>query len=85
MWVFATEPVVHLATVANMPLGVDEITVAGGLKGAPIEMVKAKTSDILVPANAEIIVEGEVLPGEVDDEGPFGEFAGYMGDRKSVV
>jgi 4-hydroxy-3-polyprenylbenzoate decarboxylase len=78
-WVFATEPAIHLATVANMPLGVDEITVAGGLKGEPIELVRAKTVDLLVPANAEIIIEGEVLPDQVDDEGPFGEFAGYMG------
>lgn len=78
-WVVAAEPVVHLATVLNMPHGVDEITVAGGLKGEPVEMVKAKTSDILVPANAEIIIEGEVIPNEYGDEGPFGEFAGYMG------
>ena len=77
-WVVATEPVIHLAAVANMPLGVDEITVAGGLKGEPIELVKAKTVDLMVPANAEIIIEGEVLD-EMDEEGPFGEFAGYMG------
>ncbi len=78
-WVVATEPVIHLATVANLPVGVDEITTAGGLKGEPVELVRAKTSDILVPANAEIIIEGEVLPDEFADEGPFGEFAGYMG------
>ena len=77
-WVVATEPVIHLAAVANMPLGVDEITVAGGLKGEPIELVKARTVDLMVPANAEFIIEGEVLD-EMDDEGPFGEFAGYMG------
>ena len=78
-WVVATEPVIHLATVANMPLGVDEITVAGGLKGEPIDIVKCATSDIMVPANSEFIIEGEILPGEYADEGPFGEFAGYMG------
>jgi 4-hydroxy-3-polyprenylbenzoate decarboxylase len=76
-WVVATEPVIHLATVANMPPGVDEITVAGGLKGEPIELVKAKTVDLMVPANAEMIIEGEVLD-EFEEEGPFGEFAGYM-------
>lgn len=86
-WVVAAEPVIHLATVANLPLGVDEITVAGGLKGEPIELVKAKTSDLLVPANAEIVIEGELRPGEFDKEGPFGEFAGYMGpiDDKPVA
>src|SRR5271163_2381186 len=77
-WVIAAEPAVHLATVANLKYGQDEIELAGGLKGAPIELVRAKTVDLLVPASAEIIIEGEVLPGETAPEGPFGEFAGYM-------
>jgi 4-hydroxy-3-polyprenylbenzoate decarboxylase len=78
-WVIAAEPAVHLATVANLPYGKDEIELAGGLKGEPIELVRCKTNDLRVPANAEIIIEGEIKPGEFDDEGPFGEFAGYMG------
>lgn len=78
-WVIGAEPAVHFATVANMPFDEDEISIAGGLKGAPVELVKCKTNDLLVPANAEIIIEGVVLPGEFGDEGPFGEFAGYMG------
>ncbi len=78
-WVIATEPVVHLATVANLAYGRDEIELAGGLKGEPIDLVKCKTNDLLVPANSEIIVEAEIAPGEEDNEGPFGEFAGYMG------
>jgi len=78
-WVIATEPVVHLATVANLPYGKAEIELAGGLKGEAIELVRCKTSDLHVPATAEIIIEGEIKPGDVDDEGPFGEFAGYMG------
>ncbi len=77
-WVVATDPVVHLASVANLPIGIDEISVAGGLKGEPVDVVRAKTSDLLVPANAEFIIEGEVLPGETAVEGPFGESAGYM-------
>ncbi len=78
-WVIATEPVIHLATVANLPYGRDEIELAGGLKGEPIELVRCKTTDLKVPANAEIIIEAEIAPGETDDEGPFGEFAGFMG------
>ena len=78
-WVIATEPAVHLATVANLPYGKDEIEFAGGLKGEPIELVRCKTIDIQVPANSEIVIEGEVAPGEFEDEGPFGEFAGVMG------
>ena len=79
-WVIGAEPAVYLAAVANLPMGVDELTVAGGLKGAPVEVVRAKTSDLLVPASAEIIIEGEVLPGAMVPEGPFGESAGYMSD-----
>ena len=78
-WVIATEPAVHLATVANLPPGKDEIEFAGGLKGEPIELVRCKTIDLEVPANSEIVIEGEIAPGEVEDEGPFGEFAGVMG------
>ncbi len=78
-WVIATEPVIHLATVANLPPGRDEIELAGALKGEPIRLVRCKTIDLAVPANAEFIIEAEIAPGETDDEGPFGEFAGFMG------
>ncbi|HML14084.1 MAG TPA: UbiD family decarboxylase [Xanthobacteraceae bacterium] len=78
-WVIATEPAVHLATVANLPYGKDEMDFAGGLKGEPIDLVRTKSIDLLAPANSEIIIEGEVRPGELEDEGPFGEFAGVMG------
>lgn len=86
-WVIAAEPAVHLATVANLAYGQDEIDLAGGLVGAPIEMVKCVTSDLLVPASAEIVIEGEAHVGELDGEGPFGEFAGYMGpvEQRPVV
>jgi UbiD family decarboxylase len=79
VWITAAEPAVHLATVGNLPYGKDEIEFAGGLKGEPIELVRCKTNDLLVPAMAEIIIEGEITPDDYDDEGPFGEFAGYMG------
>ncbi|HXP74090.1 MAG TPA: UbiD family decarboxylase [Stellaceae bacterium] len=78
-WVIGADPAVLLAATAKLPYGVNEATIAGGLTGAPIELVKAKTVDLMVPANAEFIIEGEVIPGEIAQEGPFGEFAGYMG------
>lgn len=86
-WVIATEPAVHLATVANLAYGKNEMDFAGGLKGEPIELVRCKTVDLHVPATAEFIIEGEIAPGEFDDEGPFGEFAGYMGPvgKRSVA
>jgi UbiD family decarboxylase len=78
-WVIGAEPVVHFSAVANVQYGVDEMTIAGGLKGEPVEVVKAKTIDLLVPASAEYVIEAEIRPGDLDQEGPFGEFAGYMG------
>jgi 4-hydroxy-3-polyprenylbenzoate decarboxylase len=60
-------------------LGEDELAYAGGFKGKPIELVKCETSDILVPAQAEMIIEGEIPTTEVEDEGPYGEMFGYMG------
>jgi len=86
-WVIGAPPAVHLATVANLPYGADDIALAGGMMGEAVDMVKCRTVDLLVPADAEIIVEGEIHPGETDMEGPFGEFAGYMGpvDRRPVV
>ncbi|MDR2885069.1 MAG: UbiD family decarboxylase [Deferribacteraceae bacterium] len=86
-WVILTEPTIHLATVANLPYGQDEIELAGGLKGEAIDLVPCKMSDLLVPANSEIVIEGELTEGEFGDEGPFGEFAGFMGpvERKPVA
>jgi 4-hydroxy-3-polyprenylbenzoate decarboxylase len=78
-WVVGGEPVIPMAAVANVPYEVDEFGIAGALQGEPVELVRAKSIDLLVPANAEIVIEGEILPGEMAEEGPFGEFAGYMG------
>ena len=78
-WVVGADPAVLLSSTAKMPYGVNEIEVAGGLTGTAVEMVQASSVDLLVPANAEFIIEGEVMPGETAKEGPFGEFAGYMG------
>jgi UbiD family decarboxylase len=78
-WVVGADPAVLLSATARMPYGVNEAEIAGGLTGAPVEMVQASNVDLLVPANAEFIIEGEVMPGEIAKEGPFGEFAGYMG------
>ncbi len=72
------DPLSTLAACNPVEYGVNEVEVAGGLRGEPIELVKCETSDLLVPANAEIIIEGEVLPEERRDEGPFGEYTGYM-------
>ncbi|ARN73393.1 UbiD family decarboxylase [Oceanicoccus sagamiensis] len=63
---------------------VDELAVAGGLRGKALEVVKSETNDLIIPAHAEIVIEGEVrfdLPPQ--PEGPFGEMMGYMGPQKA--
>lgn len=71
------DPATMYAATAPLPYGVDEILFAGFLRGAPVEIVKSELSDILVPAHAEIILEGEVDLAELVDEGPFGDHTGY--------
>lgn len=64
----------------------EEFYLMGSLAGAPMEVVGAETLDLKVPARAEMIIEGEILPFERVDEGPFGEFTGYsLGSRKREV
>lgn len=61
----------------SIPAGETEADVAGGLRRAPHELVECETNDLLVPATAEIVLEGHVRPYERWDEGPFGEATGY--------
>jgi len=64
----------------------DEIEVMSRLMQEPIEIVPCETLDLKVPARAEIIIEGEILPNIREDEGPFGEFTGYsLGKREREV
>ncbi len=78
--VLGPDPAVGLCSVSRIVYGVDELAVAGGLRGAPLDVVKCVTSDLPVPATAEIVIEGEILP-ELEEEGPFGEYTGYMGPK----
>ena len=65
---------------------VDELAMAGGMRGKALEVVKSDTNDMLVPAHAEMIVEGEVpLQEPLQPEGPFGEMFGYLGPQKEAV
>ena len=71
------DPVTIWAGSMPLPPGIDEIMVAGILRQQAVEMVKCKTSDLEVPAHAEIVLEGYVVPGENRSEGPFGDHTGY--------
>jgi 2,5-furandicarboxylate decarboxylase 1 len=76
-------PFEMLAASYKAPIDMDEYAVAGGLHGSPVPLVKCKTVDLEVPADAELVLEGELLPiGWTADEGPFGEFSQITGDVK---
>ncbi|MBE0428648.1 MAG: menaquinone biosynthesis decarboxylase [Thermoleophilia bacterium] len=72
-----TDPATTYAATAPLPRGIDEMMLAGFLKGSPVEMVACKTVDMEVPATAEIVLEGFVKKGELRREGPFGDHTGY--------
>jgi UbiD family decarboxylase len=76
--VLGAPPSISFASVQKLPETVDEIHVAGGLVGAPINVVKAKTVDLLVPAEAEIVVEGFIDTEYLEPEAPFGESHGHV-------
>jgi 4-hydroxy-3-polyprenylbenzoate decarboxylase len=71
-------PSVGYCSVVDYPVDVDELSMAGGLAGEPLEVVKCKSVDLEVPAYAEIVIEGEINTSELEKEGPFGESIGYM-------
>ena len=70
-------PSIFLAACASVPYDADEITVASQIEGRPVPMRRARTLDLSVPAEAEIVIEGRILPHVRRPEGPFGEFMGY--------
>jgi 2,5-furandicarboxylate decarboxylase 1 len=79
--VIGVDPLTLLSSQAIAPIDFDELTIAGALHGAPLPVVKCITSELRVPAEAEIVVEGRLLPNVRELEGPFGEFPQYYGER----
>lgn len=71
------DPALIYAASAPLPPGLDEVVFAGWLRGSGVEMVKCRTIDLEVPAQAEIVLEGRVDPAERRLEGPFGDHTGY--------
>ncbi len=80
--VIGAAPNIGYVSVSQLPTDVDELTIAGGIAGEPIELVKCKTVDLEVPAHAEIVIEGEISTEELEPEAPFGEASGYVGQRE---
>ena len=79
--VIGVHPACILASQAIAAIDEDEMEIAGALLGHPIEMVKCRTNQVRVPAHAEIVIEGRILPKVREPEGPFGEFPQYYGPR----
>jgi 2,5-furandicarboxylate decarboxylase 1 len=71
------DPIIAYTCQAQLPDDINDWTVAGGLRGAPVELVKCKTVDLQVPATAEVVIEFEVDLTKKSLEGPLGEYTGY--------
>jgi 4-hydroxy-3-polyprenylbenzoate decarboxylase len=75
--VIGCEPLCHMVATDPFKPGEDEVEYAGGLRETPVELVRCKTQDLMVPAHAEMVIEGVVLCDRIGLEGPFGEYPGY--------
>ena len=85
--VLGMDPFLSLATGSPVPPdeeGQTEYEAAGAWRGAATELVKCETNDLLVPANAEIVLEGEAVPNARTEEGPHGESTGFYGENKQA-
>jgi len=76
--ILGAPPCVAFTSAQKVPEALDELHVAGGLVGTPINVVKAKTVDLLVPAEAEIVIEGYIDTEYLEPEAPFGESHGHV-------
>ncbi len=89
--VLGQDPIVWMISGSRVaprfgPKPVDELAVAGGFRGKAMDVVKCDTSDMLVPAHCEMVIEGEVPldDASLEPEGPFGEMFGYLGPKKQA-
>src|SRR5579875_3237008 len=74
---FGHHPLIYIAGGIEVPYGVSEYEWVGGIQGEPVGVIEGEYTGLPFPADAEIVIEGEALPGDVRDEGPFGEWTGY--------
>lgn len=74
------DPATILATVTPIPDTLSEYAFAGLLRGSKTDVVKSLTNDLQVPASAEIVLEGFIEPGELAEEGPYGDHTGYYNE-----
>lgn len=74
---FGHHPLLFIAACTDVPFQVSEFAYAGGILGRPIQLVRGPRTGLPIPAFSEIAIEGEMVPGELQSEGPFGEWPGY--------
>jgi len=79
------DPIMFLAAHQEITAGVDELAYAGGQRGRAIEVIPSELHGLPVPARAEIVLEGEIVPDETRLEGPFGEFMGYYASEATEL
>ncbi|MCF2528836.1 UbiD family decarboxylase [Yinghuangia soli] len=77
-------PAIPFVAGIPLPRGLDEAGYIGALQGAPVDVVRCETSDLEVPAHAEVVIEGHLSVGRDSMEGPFGEYAGYASTHSSL-
>ncbi|OQA57695.1 MAG: 3-octaprenyl-4-hydroxybenzoate carboxy-lyase [Candidatus Omnitrophica bacterium ADurb.Bin277] len=80
--VIGSDPATVFSAACPLPRGIDELMFAGFLRQSPVELVKCRTVDLEVPANAEIVLEGYVEAGDMRMEGPFGDHTGFYSRAK---
>ena len=71
-------PLLYLASGMSVPYGISELEYVGAIAGEPVDVVEGKLTGLPIPAASELVVEGFVHQGELQEEGPFGEFTGYF-------
>jgi 4-hydroxy-3-polyprenylbenzoate decarboxylase len=80
---FGHHPIYFLVASSDAPQGVSEYAYAGGIVGKPVQLIPGPLTGLPLPADSEIAVEGEVIPGEMAVEGPFGEWTGYYASSQN--
>jgi UbiD family decarboxylase len=81
--VIGVHPAIFIAAATQLPVNEDELELAGGLIGEAVQVVPAETVGLMVPAQAEMVLEGYIEPDAREDEGPFNEYTGYATHRST--
>jgi len=80
--VFGQDPLLFVTASTDVPYGMSEYEYAGGIREEPISVIEGPVTGLPIPASAEIAIEGEMTPGDVMPEGPFGEWTGYYASAR---